>query len=148
MNVPILRKTVRFPNFATTTVSVRTVLPFHKRRVHFSATRRRRQCRLNLIVRAEHRPIVNFLHAAFDSCFVNRCIDQIQFWTITSPFGSPSPAGAPWRSFFTERFQNRLDIRSPFVTRYQTWWLEIQTLGRFLHQQFRVLFRSLAVDNF
>ena len=148
MNVPILRKTIRLANLTTTSVPVRSVLAFDKRRVHLSTTRRCRQCRLNLCIRSKYRPIINFRYTPLHPRLVNRRIHQFSFRTITrSPWSSPS-SRALGNSLFAERFKNRLDIRSPFVARYQSRRLEIQTFRRFSYQQFCVLFRSLPVDDF
>jgi len=148
MNVPILRKTIRLPNLATATVAVRSVVTLNKRRVHLAAARRHRQRRLNLSVRAEYRSIIDVRHSPLRSRFMNRRIDQILFRTITRSLRSPSFAGALGRSLFAERLQYRFFVRFVFIARYQSRNLEIQAFRRFLYQQFRVLFRPFAVDDF
>ena len=61
MNLPVLRKAIRFPSLSTTPISVRAVLPFDKGRVHFSTAFRLLQSGFNLFVRAEHRSCNRFL---------------------------------------------------------------------------------------
>ena len=148
MNVPILRKTIRLANLTTASIPVRSIVPFDERRVHLSTTRRCRQSRLNLCIRSKYRPIINFRYTSLHSRLVNRRINQFSFRTITGSTWSPLPSRALGNSLFAERFKNRLAIRSPFVARYQSRRLEIQTFRRFSYQQFRVLFRSLSVDDF
>jgi len=148
MNVPVLRKTIRLPNLARTTVAVRSVVPLNKRRVDLPTARRSRQCRLDLLVRAEHRSIVDFCYTAFLSGLTDRCIDQLLFRTITRTFRSASFSSTPWQSFFAKRLQKSLFVRFVFIARYQPRRLTIQAFRRFLHQQFRVFFRSLSIDHF
>jgi len=148
MNVPILRKTIRLSNLTTTSVSVRSVLTFDKRRVHFATTWRQRQGCPNLSVCTKHRPVIDFRYTSLHSRLVDRGINQLPFRTITRSSGTPTSSCAFGDSFFAECFKNRLDIRSPFIARYQSWRLEIQTFRRFSYQQFRVFFRAFAVDDF
>ena len=148
MNVPVLRKTIRLANLPAATVAVRAVLAFDKGRVHFTATLRLSKGGLDLFVRAKYRSIINFRYTSLHSRLVDRCINQLPFRTITRSSGPPTSSCAFGDSFFAECFKNRLDIRSPFIARYQPWSLEIQTPGRVLNECFRFVFRSFAVDDF
>ena len=148
MNVPVLRKTIRLPNLPTASVPIRPIVTLDKRRVDLPTALRLLQRQLNLFLRTEYRSIINFRYSTLLPRLVNRRIHQILFRTITRSLRSTSPAGTFRRSLFTERLQNRLFVRFVFVARYQPRRLEIQAFRRFLHQQFRVLFRSFAVDDF
>jgi hypothetical protein len=148
MNVPILRKTIRLSNLATATIPVGPVLPFDERGVDFSTALRLFQCRLDLLFRAEHTPVINLDHSTFHSCFMHRRIHQIFARLVSRAFRTSTFAGAFRSAFDTERFQNRLLIRLVFIARNQSRSPVFQAFGRVVHQQLRVLFRSFAVDHF
>ena len=143
MNVPVLRKTIRLPNLARATVPVRTIVPFDKRRVHFSTTQRGFQSRQDLFVRAEHRPVIDFRDSPVFASFVNSCINQI--FRGNKKGGSRTTRQT--RRFrdmpFTKRLQNRIPVRFIFITRYQKRNLEIQAPSCFLHQKYGASVRLL-----
>ncbi len=147
MNVPILRKTIRLPNLAAATVPIRAVLSFDERRIDFSATLRLFQSKRNLFFRSKHSSIIYFRYATLFPSLVNRRVDQVFFRTINRPPRSSGPSRAFRRPSFAERLQNRFFVRLVLVARYQSRTPEIQAPSRFLHQQFRIRFRSLAIDD-
>ena len=148
MNVPVLRKTIRLPNLARATISVRTIVPLDKRRVHFSATRRGFQSRQDLFVRAKYRPVIDFRYSPVFTGFMDCRINQID--RRDEKGGSRTTRQT--RRFrdmpFTERLQNRIPVRFIFVTCYQSRNLGIQAPSRFLYQKYSLLFRPFAIDHF
>ena len=142
MNVPVLRKTIRLPNLARATVSVRSVVPLDKRRVDLPTARRGRQCRLDLLVRAKHCSIVDFRYSAFLTGLTDRCIDQFLRRHEKNSSRTARQARRLRDVSLAEHLQNRLFIRFIFITRYQPRRIAIQALRRFLHQQFCSFFRS------
>ena len=148
MYVPILRKTITLANLSTTTISVRTILSLHKRRVDLPATLRTFQRMSNLLFRSEHRPIVNLLHSPLHTRLMNRRIYQILRRTITRLLRSTSFAHVFLGTWVTKRFKNCLFVRLIFITRDQSRRFVFQASRRFSHQPFRILFRPLAIDHF
>ena len=148
MNVPILGKAIRLPNLPAATVPVRPVLTLDKRRVHLVAAWRRRKGCFHLLVGSKHGSTLDFCHTPFGSCFVDRRIDQVRRRTITWAFRTPSFSRAFWQPLLAERLQDGLFVGMVFIARDQSWRLVLQAFRCIFHQQFRVFFRSFAVDHF
>ena len=148
MNIPILGKTVRLPNLSAATIPVCPVLTLDKRCVYLSAASRNRKGGLHLLVGSKHGSTLDFCHTPFGSCFVDRRIDQVRRRTITWAFRTPSFSRAFWQPLLAERLQDGLFVGMVFIARDQSWRLVLQAFRRVFYQQFRVFFRSFAVDHF
>ena len=147
MAIPVLRKTITLANLSTTTIPVRSIVPLNERRVDLPATSRLFQSRLHLLLRPEHRPIVDLFDPPLHSSLMHRCIDQILRRTVTRLLGSSTFACTTRHSLLTKRLKNCLFIWLILITRDQSRWLVFQASRRILYQPFCILFRSLAIDH-